>query len=74
MVEERGRALFDRTSEDPPCLIFEWMDQDLWNVRAEPYRENKVLPKAIAKSALKSTRSVRIGECDAYRLALSATG
>ena len=54
MVEERGRAVFDKPSEDPPCLDFEWMDQVLWNVRAESYRENSVLPKAIARSVLEA--------------------
>lgn len=54
MLEGRGRAGFDKTSEDPPCLVFEWMDHTLWDVRADPYRENSVLPKAIAKSVLRA--------------------
>ena len=54
MVDERGRAGFDKSSEDPPCLVFEWMDDVLWNARAEPYRENSVLPKVIARSVLKA--------------------
>ena len=52
MVEGHGRAGFDETSEDPPCLVFEWMEHTLWNVRAEPYRERSVLPKTIACSIL----------------------
>lgn len=54
MVEERGRARFDKPSEDPPCLVFEWMDHVLWNVRAEPFRERSVLPKVIARSVLEA--------------------
>lgn len=54
MVEERGRAGFDKPWEDPPCLVFEWMDHVLWNVRAEPYREKTVLPKVIARSVLEA--------------------
>lgn len=54
MVEERGCAGFDKTSEDPPCLVFEWMEHVLWNVRAEPYREKSVLPKMIARSVLEA--------------------
>ena len=54
MVEERGRAGFDKTSEDPPCLVFEWMEHTLWNVRAEQYREKSVLPKIIARSVLEA--------------------
>ena len=54
MIEERGRAAFDRVSEDPPCLVFEWMDHVLWDVRSEPYRETPVLSKAIARSVLQA--------------------
>ena len=72
MVEKRGHAGFDKPSEDPPCLVFEWMDHVLWNVRSEPYRENSVLPKAIARSVLKllnvfvSANAMHIGQL--YRL------
>lgn len=54
MVEGRGRADFDKPSEDPPCLVFEWMEHVLWNVRAEPYREKSVLPKMVARSVLEA--------------------
>ena len=54
MVEERGRAGFDKASEDPPCLVFEWMEHTLWNVRAEQYRDNSVLPKKTARSILEA--------------------
>ncbi len=52
MIEGRGRAGFDKPSEEPPCLVFEWADHTLWDVGAEPYRKDLVLPKAIAKSVL----------------------
>ncbi len=52
-VENRGTARYDKISEDPPCLIFEWMDHVLWDVRSEPYRQRSVLPKVIAGSVLK---------------------
>lgn len=54
MVEYRGRGGFDKTSEDPPCLVFEWMEHVLWDVRSEPYRERSLLPKVIARSVLKA--------------------
>lgn len=54
MVEERGRAGFDEASKDPPCLVFEWMEHVLWNVRPELYREKSVLPKLIARSVLEA--------------------
>ena len=52
MVEERGRAVFDKSSEDPPCLVFEWMGSTLRYLPPEPYRGRSVLPKAIARSVL----------------------
>ena len=61
MVEGRGRAGFDKEQEggeegDPPCLVFEWMEHVLWDVRAEPYRgkNESVLPKMIARSVLEA--------------------
>ena len=54
VVEECSRAGFDKTSEDPPCLVFEWMEHVLWNVRAEPYRGKSVLSKMIARSVLEA--------------------
>lgn len=54
MIEGRGRANFDKTSEDPPCLVFEWMEHVLCDLRAEPYREQSVLPKTIARSVLEA--------------------
>ncbi len=54
MVEGRGRAGFDKSSEDPPCLVFEWMEHVLWNVRAEHYRHDSLLPKMIARSVLEA--------------------
>ena len=54
MVQERGRAGFDKASDDPPCLVFEWMEHTLWNVRAEPYRQKSILPKMIARSVLEA--------------------
>ena len=73
MVEDRGRAVYDKLSEDPPCLDFQWMDHSLWNVLAEPYQESGP-SQGGRQVGLRSTRSVGIGECDAYRSALSATG
>ena len=54
MVEERGCAGFDKTSKHPPCLVFEWMEHVLGNVRSEPYRKKSVLPKTIARSVLEA--------------------
>ena len=54
MVEGHGCAGFDKTSDLPPCLVFEWMEHVLWNVRAEPYRDKSILPKVIARSVLEA--------------------
>ncbi|KAL2046097.1 hypothetical protein N7G274_001544 [Stereocaulon virgatum] len=52
--ERRGRARFDKTSEEPPCFVFEWVEHVLWNVRAEQHREQSVLPKTVARSVLEA--------------------
>lgn len=39
-------------SEDAPCLVFEWMENVLWKVRSDAFRQNLILPKVIAKSVL----------------------
>lgn len=54
MDREHGHTSFDKTSEDPPCLIFEWMEHILWNVHTDPYCERSLLPKMIARSILKA--------------------
>ena len=54
MVEDRGRAVYDKLSEDPPCLDFQWMDHSLWNVLAEPYHKKAVLLKAVARPVLEA--------------------
>ena len=40
------------TTEDPLCMVFEWMDHDLRTVPSDQYRRNSNLPKIIAKSVL----------------------
>lgn len=54
--DERGRcAGFDESSQDPPCLVLEWMDDVLWNLRPKPHRDGKsILPKIIARSILQA--------------------
>lgn len=36
----------------PPCLIFEWMDTDLWHVPSKPFRNDTELPKVVCRSVL----------------------
>lgn len=61
LVDGRGRAGFDKTSEYPPCLVFEWMEHVLWDVRSDQYRERSVLPKAIARTVLKALELFEMG-------------
>ncbi|KAI4209034.1 MAG: hypothetical protein LQ351_007982 [Letrouitia transgressa] len=39
-------------TEDPPCLVFEWMEHDLRTVPPDRFRQNPNLPKLIAKSVI----------------------
>lgn len=40
------------TTEDPLCMVFEWMEHDLRTVPSDQFRQNSNLPKIIAKSVL----------------------
>ncbi|KAH8707035.1 kinase-like domain-containing protein [Phaeosphaeriaceae sp. PMI808] len=51
------RALYDtvqlnESQDDPPCLVFEWMDHDLRAVTAPEFRSNPKLPKAVSHGVL----------------------
>jgi len=39
-------------TEDPPCMVFEWMEHDLRTVPSDQFRQNSDLPKIIARSVL----------------------
>jgi len=49
-------------TEDPPCMVFEWMDHDLRAVSSIPFRQNSDLPKIIAKSVLSALAVIKT-EC-----------
>lgn len=36
----------------PQCMVFEWMDTDLWQLPSGPFRSGSKLPKIVAKSVL----------------------
>jgi hypothetical protein len=40
------------TTDYPLCMVFEWMEHDLWTLPSDQFRENSNLPRAIAKSVL----------------------
>ncbi|KAI9700119.1 MAG: hypothetical protein M1836_002653 [Candelina mexicana] len=42
------------TATQPRCMVFEWMDTDLWQLPSEPFRSGSKLPKMIAKSILQA--------------------
>ena len=57
-------------TEDPPCLVLEWMEHDLRTVPPDQFRQNSNLPKIIAKSVLLALvllktqyGAVHTGEC-----------
>jgi serine/threonine protein kinase len=51
---DEGDAQVFSTSEtdDPVCMVFEWMDHDLRTVSSDQFRQHSNLPKVIAKSVL----------------------
>ena len=49
-VEDHRQA--DETATAPLGMVFEWMEYDLWHVPSERFRQDSVLPKAIARSVL----------------------
>jgi hypothetical protein len=38
--------------DNPSCLVFEWMDQDLESVIAPKFRGSEILPKVVSKAVL----------------------
>lgn len=42
----------ETTTEDPLCMVFEWMEHDLRTVPSEHFRQNSNLPKIITHSAM----------------------
>lgn len=36
------------------CMVFEWMDDDLWSIRHQKRPPNSPLPKTISKSVLQA--------------------
>ncbi|KAI9678773.1 MAG: hypothetical protein M1817_005830 [Caeruleum heppii] len=43
-----------QSSRQRPCMVFEWMDTDLWQLPSESFRSGSLLPKIVAKSALQA--------------------
>jgi hypothetical protein len=43
----------------PPCLILEWMDTDLWHVPSKPFRNDAELPKIVCRSVLSALEIFR---------------
>jgi hypothetical protein len=39
-------------AEDPPCLVFEWLETDLQSLSSHQYRGSSRLPKVVSKSVL----------------------
>lgn len=36
------------------CMVFEWMDTDLWQLPSEPFRSGSKLPRVVSRSVLKA--------------------
>ena len=40
--------------EQPQCMVFEWMDTDLWQLSSKPLRSGSELPRIVARSILEA--------------------
>ncbi|KAK0111253.1 hypothetical protein ONS95_001625 [Cadophora gregata] len=38
----------------PQCMVFEWMDTDLWQLPSQPFRSGSPLPRIVARSVLEA--------------------
>lgn len=68
--EDVAQVDSESMTEDPPCMVFEWMEHDLRTVPSDQFRQNSNLPKIIAKSVLSALvilktqyGAVHTGEC-----------
>lgn len=41
-------------TQQPQCMVFEWMDTDLWRLPSKPFRAGSQLPRIIARSVLEA--------------------
>lgn len=49
------RSLHEVVDNDTDkCMVFQWMDSDLWSLRKQRHQLNPQLPKIVAKSVLKA--------------------
>lgn len=39
-------------SPQPQCMVYEWMDTDLWQLPSKPFRSGSPLPRTVARSVL----------------------
>ncbi|KAK0129021.1 hypothetical protein ONS95_000961 [Cadophora gregata] len=42
------------TLGQPQCMVFEWMDTDLWQLPSKPFRNGSELPRIVARSLLEA--------------------
>ena len=40
--------------QQPQCMVFEWMDTDLWQLSSKPFRSGSELPRIVARSILEA--------------------
>ncbi|RMZ67134.1 CMGC kinase [Pyrenophora seminiperda CCB06] len=52
-------VVLDESQDGPPCLVFEWMDQDLRVVSAPEFRSNPKLPRAVSHGVLSALHALK---------------
>jgi serine/threonine protein kinase len=48
----RDTVWSNQDRDNPSCLVFEWIDQDLESVTAPTFRGRPILPKVVSKAVL----------------------
>lgn len=53
-MEYQQDALSQPPESQPQCMVFEWMDTDLWQLPSKPFRSASPLPRIVARSVLEA--------------------
>jgi serine/threonine protein kinase len=48
------KDLLSRPQSQPQCMVFEWMDTDLWQLPSKPFRSGSPLPRLVARAVLEA--------------------
>ncbi len=53
-IKSQKDVLSQPQEPQPRCMVFEWMDTDLWQLPSKPFRSGSPLPRIVARSILEA--------------------